>query len=258
VSASAPDGSDLNNLQCVVLPVVNKVLTNMDVSDIRGLDSIGYESTPLPSHCVDVSAQSPANVEKSVDSSEHVPAGVVVGAALGGMCLVLLGLLAVRQGMIKNREDTGTVLKKETKALDFRALEVTVDANETQTTSKYLTPRTSSSNDSTVLGISASPDDCSEWGDGKGPSKIDDDDDDDDIETPRRIQSKPAPDPSDITFDDDHTVAPTVTCSPDPPTSEPQVMSFAPTVHEEENITHDVNLVPDGEDESTRGGIAEA
>ena len=75
----------------------------------------------------------------------------------------------------KRRKDNGSVHTKETRSPGEKsAMELTVDANETQTTGTYFTPRATDSNNSTVLGISASPDDCSEWGDGKGPSKIDD------------------------------------------------------------------------------------
>lgn len=260
VTAYSPEGANLSQLSCDFLPVINDAIENMDVTDIDGLTTIEPQSTELPDQCLDNSGNASVNAKNSPQDSELVPAGVVVGAAVGGMCLVLLGLLVVRQRMVsKRREENGSILTKETSSPGEKsALELTVDANDTQTTTgHYLTPRATDSNDSTVLGISASPDDCSEWGDGKGPSKIDDDDDD--IETPMHSSPAPdpTPDPSDITFGDEETVSPMTTASQDPPTSGPQVVPFHPNVHEEEHITHDVDLVRD-ENGNLRDGLAEA
>lgn len=253
MTASAPEGTDLAKLQCDVLPVLSQALANIGV--IGGLTSIEFESDALLEDCeVEEDAPPTATVANTAASSEQVPAGVVVGAALGGMCLVLVGLLIVRQRMIKKRRDDGTQMTKDTKPIDDNtALEMTVDANETQTTSKYLSPKATESSDSTILGISSSPGECSGWGDDgtKGLSHIENDDD---IESPPP-QNKSDPEPSDFTFGDDSEDA-----TPDPPSMDvapaDEGVPFSPNVHEEEHLMHDVDLIP--EDEELHEGLAEA
>lgn len=261
MTVSAPDDSDQTMLQCDVIRILNQVMSVMDDNDIDGLTSVSFEPIAIPSAC---SVEDPnVTAEKSVSDSQQVPAGMVVGAALGGMCLVLLALLVVRQRLVKKRGDSGTVMTKDTKTVDGSALEMTVDANETQqSTSRYLSPKATMSNDSTILGISASPDDCSEWGDGKGPSKIDHDD----VESLSHPQTKTDPDPSDISFDDSQTegsvrsaayVSPPAYDSPDPPSAAPEAIPFQPNVREEESMMHDVDLMHDNDDD-VRDGLCEA
>ena len=85
-----------------------------------------------------------------------------------------------------------------------------------------------------------------------------------DVETPPlATEPKADPDPSDITFGDDYTLgsirsahqissqsdfspSPHPDGSRDPPSSGPQETPFAPYVHEEASLMHDVDLMHDG------------
>lgn len=226
---------------------------------IEGLTAYSFETQAVPAHCGASSTMDDttrvANTASS-SSSTTVSAGVVVGAALGGMCLILVGLLVVRQRVAKKRADGdhGSAITKDTKPIDeSSALEMTVDANTTHNTTKYLSPKATESSESTILGISSSPDDCSEWGDAHGPSKIED------VESPlaeSRCEEEPDA-PSDFTFGDESSQSPS---SVDPPSVSMAAphddVPFQPNVHEEEHLMHDVALM--GDDGELREGLAEA
>lgn len=267
VSVPEPTAGQLK-LQCEILPFVYDALESDEMGDIEGLEELRVEEwhDDIAELCAADPTGTAAGAQTTASESSSISAGVAVGAAVGGMCLVLLGLLVVRQRMIKKREGTsgGTVLTKETKPIDHSAMEMTVDANETQTTHQYLTPKATQSDDSStvVLGISASPDDCSEWGDNKRISKIENDED---VESP--AFSKTDPEPSDITFGDELTpvgssrnaayVSPPDKGSPDPPSDEDSAApAFQPNVREEESLMHVVDIMDD--DDTLRDGLAEA
>jgi hypothetical protein len=113
-----------------------------------------------------------------------------------------------------------------------------MDANETQITHLYLSPKATQSSDdsSTILGISASPDECSVWGDAKGPSKIEE------VESPHKAD----PEPSDITYGDEWMASGSTRnvafiSPPEKGSSldqEDENVPFEPKIHEEESLMH--------------------
>ena len=130
LTATAEEGSNPNDVECVILSVIDHVLSTPP--KIKGLDMIVYELV-LPEYCNDPASVQAVNVANGADSSQQLPSGLVIGAALGGMCLVFVGLLVMRQTMAKKRDDNASVATKQTRKVDEQSsLEVTVNANETQ------------------------------------------------------------------------------------------------------------------------------
>jgi hypothetical protein len=255
VTASVPDGAHLvadidTQLQCDILPVVTEVLRNLGSENIPGLEKVLVLTEP-PSNCIaEVSTTSPPGAVQTTasENSSQVSAGVMVGAALGAMCLFLLGLLVVSQKIVKKRQESnGSAATKETKPINTSAMEMTMDANEAQITHMYLSPKATLSSDdsSTILGISASPNDRSVWGDAKGPSRIEE------VETPHKTD----PEPSDITYDDEWMASGSsrnvAFISPPEEVSsvdqEDENVPFEPKIHEEESLMH----IPPSEDQDS-------
>ena len=116
--------------------------------DVKGLQSIELDDT-VGSACD--SAAGANGTVTGVNNTKSFPTGLVVGIVMGGMCVILLALFAVRQWRSRGRRaDTRTLGDGEpTKE----------DADDFHMTSIHSV--------GIAQGISASPDDCSERG-GKG------------------------------------------------------------------------------------------
>lgn len=235
LTAYADEGTDLQDLQCDIITVIQQVLNRMVLGEIDGLKNITYNGKPM---CE-------TEVVKETNTSDSLPAGLIVGTAVGGMCMVLLGLLAMRRRrMSRSREDKTTTLAGMTKEINYsHSLSETVDQTFTQET---ISPVPTGSNlegtiDST-LGISASPDDCSEWGE-NNPKFTD-------IEAARGRCNSGS---SEITTSFG-LISQTV--SLDPSMMDNTTSCFEPAVHEEEHLTHDVADLPavSGADSSVAAG----
>jgi hypothetical protein len=219
VDIDADDQQTLNILECDIISLIQKLLTSMSPAEIEGLEEITYIGSPM---CETPDAASTSATEDTNGSGSS--AGLAVGVAVGGMCMVLIGLLVVRQRMSRRREDgtsvDGSGLVKE----NSRALSVTVDQNESQQTFG-ITP-TGRNPDGTLLGISASPDYSSEWSGTDDKFR--------DIETARERADLET---SEVT-NSFGTKAPSM--SPDPPSMDGgDSLHFKPIVHEEQHLTHE-------------------
>jgi hypothetical protein len=228
LTAYADEGTDLQVLECDIITVIQRVLNAMAPGEINGLEDIKYNGTLMCETPVDAATEG----VNDTSTSDRFPTGMVVGAALGGLCMVMLGLLAVRQKTCKSQEDNTPVAGMTKEMNTSRSLSVTMDQTETQETI-FPTPRNLEGSNASTLGISASPDDCSEWGDKDRNFN--------DIET---AHGRSNSDTSEIT-----TSFGAITqqvSSDDPSTMDATTACFEPTVHQEEHLTHDIANLPPG------------
>lgn len=234
LTAYADEGTDLQDLQCDIITVIQQVLNTMVPGDIDGLKNIAYNGEPM---CE-------TEAVKETNTSNSLPAGLIVGTAVGGMCMVLLGLLAMRRRRTSRSREDNTTLAGMTKEINnSHSVSETVDQTFTEET---ISPVPTGSNlegtiDST-LGISASPDDCSEWGE-NNPKFTD-------IEAARGRCNSGS---SEITTSFG-LISQTV--SLDPSMMDATTSCFEPAVHEEEHLIHDVANSPavSGADSSVAAG----
>lgn len=225
LNAEAVDQQALNVIECDIITIIQELMMSMSPGEIGGLENITYLGVPM--------CKTPAGAftptTEATDTSDVVPASLIAGAAVGGMCMVLLGLLVVRQRMSRRREDGTTVDGSGMVKASSHSLSVTVDQNDSHQTFD-VTP-TSTNLDGNTLGISASQDSGSEWGAANDKSS--------DIERGRE-RAKMETSHDTISFGSGSATQPV---SPDPPSMDSgESLHFEPTVQEEEHLTHDVRF----------------
>ena len=146
------------DIKCSAINVIRDVMrTPVDIGD--GLRSIRFIEDSETSLCT--GGDFPNSLDKTTvqnGNSDSVSPGLIVGFAFGAMALVLAGLLVVRRKISRKKDD----MTASTGAATDDKLAVKVD--EDQSLSGNITKSASySTQDSTVLGIAASPRDT-EWG----------------------------------------------------------------------------------------------
>ena len=216
LTAFADEGTDPQDLTCDIITVIQQVLNATDPRKIDGLEKIVYFGNLM--------CETPVS-NTETNTPNKVSTGLVLGAAVGGMCTVLLGLLAMRQRMSRRRGDNTTLSGTTKEINNSHSLSETVDYTVTQETT-CPTPSQLEGPITSMLGISASPEGCSEWGGKDGKFN--------DIEAARGRSNSGT---SDITTSFG---ALSMTVSPDPSMMDATAACFEPTVHEEEHLTHDV------------------
>jgi hypothetical protein len=226
VNAEAEDEQALNAIECDVITIIQELMMSLSPGEIRGVQNITYLGLPM--------CKTPAGAFKptteETNPSEVLHPGLITAAAVGGMCMVLLGLLVVRQRMSRRREHGTTVDGSGMVKASPRLLSVTVNQNDSHQTFD-VTP-TSTNPDGNILGISASQDSGSEWGAAHDKSSY--------IERGQHRANTETTSDDTISFGSGLA---TQLVSPDPPSMESgESLHFEPNVQEEEHLTYDLRF----------------